>query len=333
MRITFCVVALNEEKTVGRLLENLLEQTYSHKDIEVILVDGQSADRTKEIFLDFQASHTGEFDRVLVLDNPGRTLPCGWNVVLANYTGDAVVRLDAHAEIPADFLEKNVAHLESGEYVCGGYRPNIIDEDTPWKSTLLAAESSVFGSSIADFRRNGTDRQVDSVFHGAYRREVFDRVGLYNESLRRTEDNDMHYRIRRAGFAIWFHPDIISYQHTRNTLRSMLRQKYQNGYWIARTLFVTPGSISWFYLVPALFVLGILFTGVLAGLGVWQLGALLWGLYALFAVVTAGIALIADPGRNILYLLLPLLFLLIHLSYGAGTLVGLCASIPKTAEE
>ena len=326
MRITFCVVAYNEEKTVGRLLENLRQQTYPHGNIEVILVDGLSDDGTKALFLDFQRRCAAEFDRVLVLDNPGRTLPCGWNVVLAHYSGDAVVRVDAHAEIPADFVEKNVAHLESGEFVCGGYRPNIIDEDTPWKRTLLAAESSMFGSSFADFRRNGADREVASIFHGAYRKEVFDKVGKYNEALRRTEDNDMHYRIRQAGFSIFFHPDILSWQHTRNSLKGMLRQKYLNGCWIARTLWVTPGCVSAFYLVPLAFVLAIVGTAALAALGIWQPAALLWILYGAFAVGSTVVSM-AQEGFTACKLLMPGLFLLLHTAYGVGTLVGLCTPV------
>ncbi len=332
MRFTFCVVALNEENTVGLLLDDLLKQTYPRKEIEVLLVDGQSSDGTKDVFLAFQRDHGAEFDRVAVLDNPGRTLPCGWNVVLRNYTGDAVVRLDAHARIPADFLEKNAAHLAAGEYVCGGYRPNIIDEDTPWKRTLLAAETSSFGSSVADFRHNGADRQVDSIFHGAYRREVFDTVGPFNERLRRTEDNDMQYRIRRAGFEIWFHPDVVSYQHTRNTLKGMLRQKYLNGYWIAKTLWVTPGCVSAFYLVPCAFVLGILLTGILALAGIWQFAALLWGAYLAFALAGTAVSARKDGASGYTWLM-PVLFFLIHAAYGVGTLAGLCSPPPKKTEE
>lgn len=96
--------------------------------------------------------------------------------LLDNYTGEAVIRVDAHAHIPVDFVSKNVKVLEEGEMVVGGVRPNIVDEETPWKDTLLLAESSMFGSSIAPYRNggNGTEEKIymKSLFHAAYRREV-----------------------------------------------------------------------------------------------------------------------------------------------------------------
>lgn len=118
-----------------------------------------------------------------MLDNPKKTLPSGWNVALREYKGDAIIKVDAHAVIPQDFVSKNVAVLNTGEYICGGQRPNIIDKPTPFKETLLLAESSMFGSSIADYRNNPGRTYVKSLFHAAYRREVFDKVGFLTKTL------------------------------------------------------------------------------------------------------------------------------------------------------
>ena len=321
--ISFCIIAYNEENHIQRLLDNLLVQTYPRRLTEVVLVDSCSSDRTKEIMESFRTEYLNEYKDIIVCSNPGKILPCGWNTALGKYTGQAIVRVDAHAEISPDFIEKNVIHLKEGDAVCGGYRPNIIDEDTPWKRTLLAAESSMFGSSVADFRRNGEDRKVKSVFHGAYQRKVFDKVGGFNESLVRTEDNDMNYRIREAGFDIWFHPDILSYQHTRESLGKMVRQKYLNGYWIGRTLGVTPGCISLYYLVPLAFVLAVIFTTVLALAGYPMLAKVMWGMYGIFALFSTVTALIHDENRSVLYIFLPILFFLLHISYGTGTFFGI----------
>ena len=325
--ISFCVIAYNEENNIERLLDNLLRQTYPRSLTDVVFVDSGSKDRTRQIMEKFRDDHQGEFYEIQVLDNPGKVLPCGWNVALRNYHGDAIVRVDAHAEIADDFIEKNVMHLQAGDAVCGGFRPNIIDEDTPWKRALLAAEASMFGSSVADFRRNGEDRKVKSVFHGAYRREVFDKVGPFNEGLVRTEDNDMNYRIREAGFDIWFHPDIMSFQHIGESLGKMLRQKYLNGYWIGRTLGVTPGCVSLYYLVPLVFVAAIAVTTVLAISGHPFTAILMWGLYGAFALFSTITAFIGDKNRSIYFIFLPVLFLLLHVSYGTGTLLGILRMI------
>ena len=263
-----------------------------------------------------------DFCNIQVLDNPQKKLAGGWNVILKNYHGDAVVRIDAHAEIPEDFVEKNVKVLESGEYVSGGLRPNIIDESTPWKEALLLAEQSMFGSSIAPYRRSEKKTYVKSVFHGAYKREVFDKVGFFNEQLGRTEDNEINYRIREAGYKICYSPDIVSYQHTRNSLKAMLKQKYGNGYWVALTLKACPKCLSIYHFVPLCFVLGIIGTSILAAFGFPILAYLMWGLYWLVAV---GMSFLSVKGEKKTWcqLALPFLFFLLHISYGIGSLVGM----------
>lgn len=321
MIVSTAVIAYNEEKTLPGLLADLCRQDYPHASMEVLLIDSGSTDGTKAVMEHFAAEHH-DFQRVVVLDNPGKTLPYGCNVALEQYAGDAIVRIDAHASIPADFIRKNVAVLESGECVSGGQRPNIIDEKTPWKQTLLLAEQSMFGSSIASYRHSQKRMYVKSIFHGMYRREVYDRVGLYDVRLARTEDNDMSYRIRQAGYQICYDPEIISYQHTRNTLKRMLKQKYANGFWIGRTVGVQPKCISVFHLVPFLFVLGILLTTGCAVCGLPILALLMWGAYLALMLGISAMEIVRNPfvPSN---LLLPVLFFLLHISYGIGTLAGL----------
>ncbi|MBQ4284322.1 MAG: glycosyltransferase family 2 protein [Lachnospira sp.] len=335
MRITVCVIAYNEEKTIRGILQDIDAQDYDHSMMEIILVDSASTDGTKAIMEEFAIS--SDYSRVQVLDNPKRTLPCGWNVALSAYTGEAIIKVDAHASIPKDFVSKNVIWLKSGENIVGGERPNIVDNPTDWKNTLYLAETSMFGSSIAPYRNNPGMSYVNSLFHAAYRREVFEDVGGFNEHLARTEDNEIHYRMRLAGYKLLFAPDIRSYQHIRGTLGSMLRQKYQNGYWIGLTTGVCPKCLSLYHYVPFLFVLAIILsvpgTVINALLPLYNVVGLLtgimWGLYWLLAIVMAVFAVVkAKEKRNITNLCLPFLFLMLHMSYGVGTLVGFI-KLPK----
>ena len=320
--VSFTVIARNEEASLPALFRDLLSQSYPHSQIEVVLVDSDSTDKTRRCMEEFASQYAGEFAGVQVLDNPGRTLPRGWNVALRAFSGDVILRVDAHANIPADFVEKNVNCLNSGESVSGGQRPCVIENPTRWQKTLLLAENSLFGSSIAPFRRDVGRMYAKSVFHGAYRREVFETIGGYNEELARTEDNEIHYRMRKAGFRLCFDPDIISYQHVRSSLKKMVRQKYANGKWIGLTLGVCPGCLSLYHFVPFAFLIGILLTTVLALVGVWQLAAIMWGLYALLAVLMT-VFCVRDENWNATALCLPVLFLILHVCYGVGTLVGL----------
>ena len=351
MFITMCVIAYNEEKSIRNILDCIKRQNYEHKCMEIVLVDGMSTDRTKDIMLDFAEERGDEFDRIVVLDNPKKTLPSGWNVALREYKGDAIIKVDAHAVIPEDFVSKNVALLETGECICGGQRPNIIDEPTPFKQTLLLAESSMFGSSIADYRNNPGKTYVKSLFHAAYRREVFDKVGFFNEELVRTEDNEIHYRMRKAGYKLCFDPDIISYQYTRSSLLGMLKQKYANGFWIGKTSKVCPQCLSIYHFVPFAFVSAIIasflaITGLSTASGVIGHGnkntgkscvilnkikniivvltTVMWGLYGTLASTMAVVSSAkAGKKRNITNILLPVLFLMLHISYGVGTIMGL----------
>lgn len=320
MLVSFAIVAYNEQDVLPRLLEDLSNQTYPHDLIEVLLIDSMSTDSTNSIMKTFASQHDDFYD-VKVLYNHKKIIPCGHNVALENYVGEALIRVDAHASMPCDFIEKNVVVLQSGEDAVGGRRPNIIDESTPWKETLLTAEQSMFGSSFASYRNSNKKMYTSSLFCGMYRRQVYDKVGKYNELLPRSEDNDMTYRMRKAGFKLRYDPGIVFYQHTRNTLPKMLKQKFLNGYWIGLTMAVSPKCFSLFHFVPFAFVLAILFTSVLAFCSYPFLAYVMWATYLLLILSISVLEFVKKP--SVCKLALPFIFILLHVSYGVGTLIGL----------
>lgn len=326
--VTLGVVALNEEAYLPRLLEDLLAQDFDRARTELILVDSGSSDATKRIMSDFTAIH-GDFARVVVLDNPKRIQAAGWNLVLTTAQGDVVIRIDAHASIAPDFVSRNVAVLESGEMVCGGYRDTQVPTslDSSWMRVLHLAEEAAFGSSVASYRRAGDACYVNSVFHGAYRREVIEHVGLFNEALLRTEDNDYHYRIRQAGYRIRFDPAIRSTQFIRPSFKGMLKQKGSNGYWIGRTLLIQPGCISAFHLAPMAFVLGIV-SLILAGpVFSWTPFWICGLFYTAICIILSMRAAFQSGAPNACMPALPIAFFGIHASYGIGSVLGLLVGI------
>jgi len=349
MLITVCVIAYNEEDTLEKLLEQIGSQDYDHSNMEIVLVNSNSTDKTNIIMCKF-ASHNGDsgygFYKVQVLQNEKKTLPCGWNVALKSYSGEAILKIDAHATIPEDFVRKNVETLEQGEDIAGGFRPNMIDESTPWKETLLLAEGSMFGSSIAPYRRNQEKTYVKSMFHAVYRRKVFDKIGVFNENLERTEDNEIHFRMREAGYKLCFNPEIISYQHIRSNAKKMIKQKYANGYWIGLTSGICPKCLSLYHFVPFAFVLAIIITTVLSvilamaqfssaslswlAIILYGITDFMWTIYWMLAVVMAMVAVIGanKKQRHITNIALPFLFFVLHVSYGIGTLIGVI-KMPK----
>lgn len=320
MLVSFIVVAYNAEKKLLNLLRDLEKQDYDHRRIEVILVDSNSTDRTKQVMKDFAESDHG-FSRVCVLDNPKKVLPAGWNIALKECYGDVILRVDAHASIPDDFVRKNIECIKSGEKICGGPRISIINENNAWQKTLLLAETSMFGSGIAEYRRKRIKKYVSTLAHAAYHKEVFQTVGGYNESLVRTEDNEIHYRMRKAGYKFCFEPAIVSYHHARNSLKHMIKQKFLNGYWIGITLGVCPRCFSWYHFAPFCFVVAIAITTIMTWCGIILPACLLWGLYGGGAVLMTTLS-VSKEQFSPWYLLLPVLFLLLHLSYGLGTIIG-----------
>ena len=322
IKVSFIVVALNAASSIQKLFECLKHQTYPHEWIEVILVDGLSSDATKTEMLHFQTEEN-DFWQIKVLDNPKKTLPCGWNVALSAAQGDALLRVDAHVSIPDNFIELNVRDLLRGEDICGGKVTSVPGNETEWAFVLNEAENSMFGGGIAAFRRADSTGYVNTAAFAIYRKSVFDTVGSYNELLTRTEDNEMHYRMRKAGYRFYYDPEIVSYRKTRADLKSLAKQKYLNGYWIGRTLWIEPRCFSIYHFIPLAFVLFIVFSLILLSFGTAFPAAALWGAYAVVNLSMAIVSVISCKEKNGFFVLLPAIFLILHIWYGVGTAIGI----------
>ncbi len=326
MIVSLCMIAFNEVEAIDGLFGDIALQEYPHSKIEVVFVDSMSTDGTYEKMLRFKNTDYG-FRDVKIVRCDKKNQAHSWNEALMVFTGDVVIRVDAHARIPRNFVSRNVYNLRQGEDVVGGGRPNISSNVSAWKLTLLAAEDSLFGSSIAGYRRPSTEKEyMDSLFHAAYRRKVVQEVGGFNEDLGRTEDNEYHYRIRMAGYKMCCCPDIISYQHSRSSLKHMVKQKYGNGKWIGLTFSVCRGCLSYFHFAPFVFVMMLALGIVLACCGYPFLLTVLLVLYSMFDFVNS-VSCCTLKNIQPQFILLPLIFPLLHVAYGIGTIVGL-AEIP-----
>lgn len=333
--ISVGIVALNEEDYLPDMLSCIKAQDYPHHLIQVVLVDSGSEDATPRIMKDF-ATRATDFESATILPNPGKTAPRGWNVFLSAATGEIMVRLDAHARIPNNFLTQIVAVLAEGEAVAGGPRPTITPKNaTAWQQVLHTVEESMFGASIAKYRGNSKSdsnapQYVKSVFHPGYRRSVIDAVGSFNEKLTRTEDNDYSYRIRKAGYKIRFDSRIYSEQIIRPSLLAMIRQKYNNGYWIGRTLFIQPGCIEVYHLVPGAFVFAIAAGIALRLRGIKLPLRLLAASYGPADLVLSAASLPKVNPPTSKAASLPLIFPALHIAYGIGTWKGILEGLKET---
>ncbi len=322
MLISLCMIAYNEERVLNGLFRDFSTQDYPHNEIEIVLVDSSSTDNTHKMMTDFKNTDYG-FADVIIVECPKKNQAASWNCAIMSAHGDVIIRVDAHARIPRNFVSRNIYNINLGEKVVGGGRPNITSDVSPWRLTLLAAEESLFGSSVASYRRPTAKREyMDSLFHAAYKREVFEAVGGFNETLGRTEDNELHYRIRQAGYKLCCCPDIISYQHTRNRLRDMIKQKFSNGKWIGLTVSSCPQCLSYYHFAPMIFVGLIAVCIAFACFGYLLPLQILLMLYAMFDIVNT-VGCFATKTIQPQFIFLPFIFPILHISYGIGTYAGL----------
>ena len=318
MKVSIIITARNEEKYLPMLFEDILNQTYPLQNIEVVLMDSNSTDNTRLVMEEFKKNN--ETLSVQIVTNERQIQAAGFNEGVKHATGDVVLKIDAHSRIPEDFVQKNVNEIIAGAYVCGGNRPTVVDSDDDFSKTLHIVEESALGSSIANYRKSNVKRKVDSIFHGMYRKEVFDKVGLADERLLRTEDNEFHYRVRKAGYDIIFNPEIESYQYIRPTFTKMIQQKFANGYWIGLTSHICRDCLSLFHFGPGVFVATLLVLMMLTPISFAPL-LTVFGLY-LLAVLGLSIFEISKQKYNHTLLLIPFIMIAVHFAYGIGTIKG-----------
>ena len=318
--ISVAVVAYNSARVVVDLLRDINAQDYPPGAFEIIVVDGGSTDGTPKVARGHLEAHARADWKLL--PNPGRTLPCGWNIAIAASKFPFTLRLDAHSRIPPGFLRACADALRSGHLIAGGVVSTIPDP----RAGLLArvAELGRFGGSAAAFRRPVGPGAVDTLAYAAYHRSVFITVGMFDERLTRNQDNEMHQRIRKAGYRFHLDPGITSTYRMRSSYRALLRQKFGNGYWGPLAASISFGCMSPRHLAPfALLCVLALLTVLAVATGIWTPLATLLVIYA----AAGWLAGISDFRNRRLTaaeaLLTPVATMPIHLAYGMGTLAGI----------
>jgi succinoglycan biosynthesis protein ExoA len=322
--ISIVIPCYNEESTIGQVLDSLYHQTYPRSQMEVIVADGRSTDRSRDIIQAYAEAHPDL--RIYLLDNPNRTTPSGLNVAIAHAKGELIVRMDGHSIPPPDYVERLVALQLAGKGDnVGGICKIEPRTDTPVAKVIARAWGHPLAVGDSWYRRqDATPMYVDHVLFGTYRRETFGRLGGFNEALLTNEDYEMDARIRLAGGKVWLDPSIQVVYYPPATFRGLIRQYFRYGYWKLLMIWKYPSTLRWRQLLPPLYVLSVV--GSVAIAPFWKVGAYL--LMALLipyisALVGAGI-LDAWRQRKGYYLWgLPVAIAIMHWAWGIGFLVRL----------
>jgi GT2 family glycosyltransferase len=317
----------NEARFLERSLSAILAQDYSPGRIEVLIVDGMSEDGTREVVQRFITSNARPSIRII--DNPQRVVPTGLNIAIRQAKGDVIVRVDGHTQIAPDYVSTGVAMLmrTTADNVGGLMTPvghGYIGE------TIALAHNLRFGLGGGLFHRAPKETEADTVYMGIFRRDVFDRVGLFDEELVRNQDIEFNGRIRRAGGRIVLSPRIRSTYECRNSLRGLWKQNYANGLWLFPTLAKTPLALSLRHHVPLVFVSALICSAIASltlPAGWMALGAVT-GSYILACSIASVAAAVRHGWRFAASL--PLVFSVLHVSYGTGSLVGCAQTIARS---
>lgn len=328
--VSALLVTYNEGAYIEKALGSLINQTYPADRYEIIIVDGGSDDDTlgqARKIIDFSSKKKSEIPKVTFLNNPKRILAAGWNIGIKASSGKYVVRIDAHAEAMPNFLQKSVetAIAVGAECVGGRLITVALDEKGIVIRDVL---SSSFGVGNSSFRVSEKAGYADTAVYGLYKKDLFQQIGYFDEGLVRNQDIELHTRIKKAGGKFYFNPEIVSKYYSRNTVKKMLNQGFQNGKWNFITLKKNRTKLSIRHVIPLCFVI-FLISGFFIGFGfhvAWMFELSILLLYFILAFIASRKK---TKKVNTLFQMMGLFFLL-HSFYGAGSLVGI---FTKTKEE
>ncbi len=328
-KISVIIPCRNEARTIEQVLEALSRQTFPAGRIEVIIADGRSTDGTREKIEGFARAHPGWALRWI--DNPGLSAPAGLNAALREARGEIILRMDAHAIPDPDYIDQCVKVFErTGSDGVGGGIDIQPGGGGTFARAIAAAVANPFATGGVRYRSGGTEGEVDTVPFAAFRRDVFRRVGEFNEQVPVNEDYEFNYRVRAAGGKITFSPAIRSRYVARADLAALARQYFFYGHQKAVMLSFHPKSIRLRQLIPAFFAPSL----VLLGAGAFFLPrlAIILGLellvYAAVSAVFAGRDALARKDA-LLFPALMVVFFCIHFGWSVGFWIGAARSIGR----
>jgi succinoglycan biosynthesis protein ExoA len=321
--VSIIIPCYNEQATIRLLLDAIACQTFSLSEMEVIVADGLSSDQTRQVIAEFHQEHPGL--SLIMVDNPKRSIPSALNLALSAAKGNTIIRLDAHSIPQNDYVTRCVNALEQGlgDNVGGVWQ---IQAGGPgWLSrSIAAAAAHPLGVGDARYRYASQAGLVDTVPFGAFRRELIERIGAFDETLLTNEDYEFNVRVRQHGGRVWLDPEIRSVYFARSSLKSLARQYWRYGYWKARMLRRYPDTIRWRQALPPLFVVSLV--GLLFLSPWFSFARLALAIEVLLYLVSLLVASFQIALRQKDYNLLvgvPLAMITMHFSWASGFLLSL----------
>lgn len=316
--VSIVIPCRNEENYIEQCIKSFLVQSYPQELIEIIVADGMSTDNTRKIIDEMKKEHKN----IKLLDNLKLSAPTGMNLGIKESKSDIIIIFGAHAYADKDFVRENVLALEGKDIGCAGGVITTINDSIKGEA-IAEAMSCPFGVGNALFRYAEKEAFVDTVGFGAYDRKFIIDIGLFDEELVRNQDDELNFRVQKAGKKILLNPKIKATYFSRGDFKKLWRQYYQYGFWKVRVIqkHKKPASIR--HLIPLMFVLFLLGGGILSIFSKFIfIGYLLTLLLYLLLDLTFSVKICKKKSiKHLPYLFIT--FPILHISYGVGFIMGL----------
>lgn len=321
-KVSIICPVFNEEKYIDRCIQSITEQDYPLDSLEVLFIDGRSTDRTREII----EGYIKDNPYIRLLDNPQQVVPFALNKGIEESSGEVIMRIDGHCTYPTNYVSELVKYL----YKLDADNVGGVWNTRPAKNTAVChaialASSHPFGVG-GSMHKIGTSEiiETDTVPFGCYKREVFEKIGLFDTDLVRNQDDEYNGRLINAGGKIFLIPQVIINYTARDSICKMRKMYYQYGLYkpLVNKKLGAPATIRQFF--PMFFLLGLIIGGVLSIFLPWiaMIYAAVLLLYLLIGLVVGAMGAIRMH-QPILTLIMPYIFFNIHVSYGWGYLKGI----------
>jgi glycosyltransferase involved in cell wall biosynthesis len=326
-KISIIIPCYNEEKYIENCITSILRSDVHHEDLELFLVDGMSSDGTREII----KRYTQKYSFIKLLDNLNRVAPYAMNIGIKQAQGEYIFILSAHAKYNSDYFSVLVSEMKRLNADCvGAMLVTDVKNKTKKSNEIKKVLSNKFGVGNASFRTGVSEvTEVDTVAFGCYQKRTFEKYGLFDETLIRNQDIELNKRIVNGGGKIYLIPSVECTYYARETFGALAKNQYLNGYWNILTAYYTKsiGSLSLRHFVPLFFMLSLLIPLIVSPL----IPQILWISAASFVSYLTLVIIISLRLKE-KWIALPYLvwgFLILHFSYGLGSLAGLFTAVKK----
>lgn len=330
--VSIIIPCRNEERYIEKCIDSVLSFEIPEDTIikEIFLIDGNSTDNTCTLI----KKYLDKDKRFILLNNSKIIQSCALNIGIKKSSGNYILRLDAHAQYPKNYLSllTETSKRVNVENV-GGTTFNAHTNGNSGQTTVQALTTHRFGVGNSGFRTGMTEQEADTVPYGFFKKEIFEKIGYFDERLVRTQDYEFNRRIKKYGGKIWFNPSIQVYYYNQPNLKTFLEKQFlKEAPYNAYMWYVAPYTFVYRHAITGIFSLGII-GGFLLSLFFYPIYVIYWLVIMLYFVLAIFSSIQQSYRYKKIYLLfyLPFSFFLYHFIHGLGVWLGLLKIISGTS--